>query len=362
MNSSWQSFLASRSAQIDDQGNARFPGAPREADCALVDLSDLGLIAVSGPEAQTFLQGQLTNDLIGLAPGESSLGSYCTPKGRMLSTFRIFKVDEAVYLQLPRTQAAATAQRLGMFLLRAKARIEDASDRFATIGVAGDCAPDLLARRFGAVPTGDNQWSRHTIGQARPATSDAANQPDAGDLIAMRVPGSVPRFVILAPPATLEDLWDDFAAHASVLNADYWALLDIRAGIPTIYRETSEAFVPQTANLDLLQGVSFKKGCYTGQEIIARMRYLGQVKRRLYRALVRAEDRPAPGAELYCATSTSAQATGRVVDARLNRDGDYELLAVVEIEAAEHGEVRLGGPEGPALVFSRPPYGFPPDA
>ncbi len=363
MNSSWQCFLAARSAQIDAEGTVRFAESPREADCALMDLSVLGLIAVSGPEAETFLQGQLTNEVIGLSSGQSLLGSYCNPKGRVLSTFRLFKLDETVYLQLPRTQVAATAQRLGKYLLRAKARIEDASDRFATIGVAGDCATNLLARHLDSVPTGDNQLSRQAIGQAQqPATTHSTNPPDSGDLVAIRVPGPVPRFAILAPPASLQGLWDGLAANASILNADYWALLDIRAGIPTVYPETSEAFVPQMANLDLLEGVSFKKGCYTGQEVVARMRYLGKLKRRMYRALVRAEERPAPGAELHCETSSSAQATGRVVDAQMNRDGDYELLVVVEIQAAEQGEVRLGGPAGPLVSFSKPPYGFPPDA
>ena len=227
-----------------------------------------------------------------------------------------------------------------MYLLRAKATIEDASDRLMAIGIAGDCAPSVLAESLAKIPTRDNEvaWS--------------------GQMILIRVPGTTPRFQVLGPASDLEQLWDRLAAHATVANSDYWALLDIRAGIPTVYPETSDAFVPQMANLQLLDGVSFKKGCYTGQEVVARMQYLGKLKRRMYLALVSAEIAPLPGDVLHCPSSTSEQASGRIVDARANANGDYELLAVVEIKAAESGDVRLG-PEGPLLSFKAPPYGFP---
>jgi len=244
-------------------------------------------------------------------------------------------------LQLPRPEVEATIKRLRMYLLRAKATIEDASDRCAILGIAGDCAPSLLASQLGRIPEQENELTSH------------------GELIAIRVPGPTPRFEVLAPPSSLKALWDHLAASASVVNADYSALLDIRAGIPTVYPQTSDAFVPQMANLQLLDGVSFKKGCYTGQEVVARMQHLGKLKRRMYRAQASAERLPLPGDELYCPSSTSGQATGRVVDARINSNGVYELLTVVEIEAAQKGEVRLGGPDGPLLSFSDPPYGFP---
>lgn len=369
MNNQWKAFLESRSARIDDEGRVRFPNAPVEAACALSDLSDLGLIAVTGPEAAQFLQGQLTNDVVGLQAGHSQLGSHCSPKGRMLACFRVIKLEDGIYLQLPRSKVEATVQRLRMYLLRAKARIEDASDRVAAIGIAGDCAPGLLAARFARLPDQDNEVTCQagpptgSAAAAQPATGSADPDADAsiagGDLILARIPGPVPRFEILGPPAALESVWDDLAATATLVDADYWALLDIRAGIPSVYPETSDAFVPQMANLELVDGVSFTKGCYTGQEVVARMRYLGKIKRRMYRAEVRSPEPPAPGSALHCPTSGSAQGTGRVVDARPNDRGGFELLVVVEIAAAEQGEVRLGGPEGPLLSFAPPPYGFP---
>jgi folate-binding protein YgfZ len=341
MNSRWKAFLESRSARIDEGGNVHFEDASAHAECALMDLSQLGLIAVSGPQAVDFLQGQLTSDVRELPAGRTQLSSHCSPKGRMLASFRLFKLDETVYLQLPRTKVESTLQRLRMYLLRTKAAMEDAGDRLAAIGIAGQCAPSLLASVAVEVPERDNGLVKN------------------GDLIAIGVPGSVPRFEILGPPPALEPLWDELASKASIADADLWALLDIRAGIPSIYPETSDAFVPQMANMQLLDAVSFKKGCYTGQEVVARMQYLGKLKRRMYRANVRSERPPEPGDELYCAASSSGQATGRIVDARANSTGGYELLAVVEIESAEKENVRLGGPEGPLLSFSDPPYGFP---
>jgi folate-binding protein YgfZ len=340
MNSQWKTFLESRSATIGQEPSVRFPDAPVEADCALMDLSTLGLIAVSGPEAASFLQGQLTNDVVELSADTSRLTSHCSPKGRMLALFRVFKLEDTLYLQLPRTLVEPMVQRLRMYLLRGYARVENASDRLATIAIAGDCAPSLLTSHLDAIPDQDNALTR------------------SGPVTTIRIPGTAPRFEILGPAPSMEDMWDALAAAGTVVNDDYWALLDIRAGIPSIYPQTSDAFVPQMANLQLVDGVSFKKGCYTGQEVVARMQYLGRLKRRMYRARIGAERPPSPGDALYCPSSSSEQATGRVVDARVNRDGDYELLVVVEIEAAEHGEVRLGGADGPLLSFSDPPYGF----
>lgn len=340
MNSQWKAFLESRHARIDAEENVRFPDAPVEADCALMDLSQLGVVAVAGPEAASFLQGQLTNDVLALSESTSQIGSHCSPKGRMLASFRLFRAEEAIYLQLPRPKVDAMVKRLRMYLLRTKATVEDASDRLGAIGIAGECAPSVLGSLLDAVPRQDNGLTR------------------SGDTIAIRVPGPAPRVEILGPPSAMEALWDGLAKEATLVNADFWALLDIRAGIPSVFPETSDAFLPQMANLQLLNGVSFKKGCYTGQEVVARMQYLGKLKRRMYRARVSADNPPLPGDTLHCPNSSSEQATGKIVDARMNIDGDYEVLAVAEIEAAENGEVRLDGPEGPLLSFSEPPYGF----
>jgi tRNA-modifying protein YgfZ len=138
-------------------------------------------------------------------------------------------------------------------------------------------------------------------------------------------------------------------------------LLDIRAGIPTIYDRTADAFVPQMANMQLIDGVSFNKGCYTGQEVVARMQYLGKLKRRMYLAEVESDTPPQPGDELFSTSTTSQQGSGSVVAASPLGGGRYEILAVVEVRSAESGEVRLSD-HGPVLQFKALPYPFPADA
>jgi hypothetical protein len=337
MNSQWKAHLLSRTAEIDAAGNVRFPAAPSAADCALMDLSTLGLIAVSGADATQFLQGQLTNDLGTLTPTRTQLSAHCSPKGRMLANFRVLRFGDLVYLQLPRSTAGALVKRLSMFVLRSKVTVEEASDRMVGIGLAGPCAPDLLAPELPGLPEDANGLALH------------------GEVAVMRIPGTPPRFQVLGPVDAVAPLWDRLAREATVVNADYWALLDIRAGLPTVYPQTADLFVPQMTNMQLIGGVSFTKGCYTGQEVVARMQYLGRLKRRMYIAEVQADEPPQPGAELYSESSTSEQAAGWVVDARISGPDRCALLAVVEIAAADTQDVRLG-PEGPSLTLREPPY------
>ena len=305
------------------------------AACALSDLSELGLIRVQGEDARRFLQGQLTNDIEKVDPATSQLSSYCSPKGRMLASFRIFERGGALYLLLPRERLEAILKRLQMFVLISKVTLEDASTELAVIELSGDCAADLLPLD---PPTGDN----------------AVREGDGFTLI--RIPGDRPRFQVIAPPELILALWEEAAQSATPTAFSAWKLLDIRAGIPSVWEATVEAFVPQMANLQAVQGVSFTKGCYTGQEIVARMQYLGKLKRRMYRVRVDSAQAPRPGDELYSPHSASGQGTGKVVSAAPAPEGGYEALVVIEIAAAESGEVHLGAPDGPALTFLDLPY------
>jgi folate-binding protein YgfZ len=172
----------------------------------------------------------------------------------------------------------------------------------------------------------------------------------------LRLPGPTPRFELLGPAAALIPLWQACEAQATPMDGNFWALQEIRAGIPTVYPETREAFVPQMANLQLIDGVSFTKGCYTGQEVVARMQYLGKLKRRMYLAHVRSDTPPRPGDELFAQGSASGQGAGKVVDAQAAGDG-YDLLAVIELESLSQGGVRLGE-NGPPLEILELPYEF----
>ena len=339
MNSEWQNFLKTQGAELAANGVARFP-QPASDDCVLFDLSHLGLVALEGADVDDFLQGQLTNDIRELTEAHSQLSSHCSAKGRMLASFRMIRRAGVVYMQMPSETMPIVLKRLGMFKLRAQVELTDASDRLMCIGLAGACAADLLHGATGQPPGLENGVVHH------------------GDITLVRMPGGIPRFEILGPAAALRDLWTRLAADgAAPANTERWNLLDIQAGVPTVYASTVEAFVPQMANMQLVDGVSFTKGCYTGQEVVARMQYLGKLKRRMYLAEVATDRCPAPGDELFAGASESGQGAGKVVGASATGDGHCELLAVVEIAAVDEGDVRLGE-GGPKLEFRDLPYGF----
>jgi folate-binding protein YgfZ len=309
-------------------------------DCAITDLSHLGLIRISGADARSFLQGQLTNDINAVSTGKSQLSSYCSPKGRMLGSFRIFQRDDALFVQIPQERLEPIRKRLAMFVLRSQVELVDVSADLARFGLSGDCAPDLLP----FVP------------------DDGQDTLTRDDITVLRLPGDRPRYEIIGPEARLAALWQAAAEKAQQTGPAFWALMDIRAGIPTVYDDTAEAFVPQMANLQLIDGVSFTKGCYTGQEVVARMQYLGKLKRRMYRARIDATEAPQPGTEVFSPSSESGQGAGRIVDSAPSPDGGFEVLAVLQISSAEADDLRLGDAEGPALELLPLPYAFPAEA
>jgi folate-binding protein YgfZ len=337
MNTTWQTFL-------DAQGAA--PGAPSdvplESECALCALNELGIIRVSGAQASDFLQSQVSNDLRELTATHTQLSSHCNAKGRMLCNFRVlFDGDDGYRLILPRERLAVLLPRLRLFVLRAQVELADLSDEQVCFGLLGTCMPAMLEARLGQpLPEADNdlmQWE---------------------DSHLMRIAGPLPRWLFVGSPASGMALWKLAQSGAASMGSDFWALQDIRAGLPTITAATSEALVPQMANLQLIDGLSFHKGCYTGQEVVARMQYLGKLKRRMYVAEVALDTPPAPGTPLHSPGSRSEQGAGLVVDARRNAAGGCELLAVAEIAAVERGDVTLAD-SGAPLSLQPPPYGFP---
>jgi len=330
MNERWQQFLASRPAPV------AFP------QCALADLSHLGLIRVSGADAQQFLQGQFSNDIRQVTAEQAQLNGWCTPKGRMLASLLVMQWREDYLLQLPLDTQPILLKKLPMYVLRSKVKIADAGDDLVRFGIAGPCAETLVAGQFGKSPAQD--WSAVVIEQG----------------YCVRLPSHSaehPRFQVVAEPEFAIACWLAAEAQARPAGADHWAWLDLRAGIPSVQAAISEEFVPQMANLDLINGVSFTKGCYTGQEVVARMKYLGKLKRRMRLAHVASDHRPAPGDELFAAGgTTSGQGAGKVVDARPAPNSGYDLLAVVENASFEAGDLRIGNAEGPRLEFLALPY------
>ncbi len=381
MNTDWNNFLQQAGAVITNgtgpeitAGRVWNFGQPAHELQALdngnilADVSHLGLIAVQGADAATFLQGQLTNDIRTVSVTCSQISAYCSPKGRMLACMRIFMREDIYYLSLPRDILNATLQRLRMFVLRAKVSLNDVSDTLVYVGYAGEHTAATLSATLGTLPKAPNEVV------------------SVNGLTLLRLPhreAHVARFGIIGDAGTVQSLWNTLAApgilpptalvhpctspapvrSAQPVGGNVWDLLDIRAGIPTVYTATRDAFVPQMANLDTIGGISFKKGCYTGQEIVARMHYLGTLKRRMMLAKIIAEVVPQPGDALYSLGASTAvgtmenrQSIGTIVAAQPAPQGGYEALAVVDIKSGAAGQIHLHTVTGPVLTFIPLPY------
>jgi tRNA-modifying protein YgfZ len=303
-------------------------------------LPHLGTLQFTGPGAIDFLQGQVSNDTRRLAAGSPLLAAYSSAQGRVIAVLHLLPHSSGVIALLPRDVLATTAERLRKFVLRAKVKIEDASDRFAVIGVRDTAA--LTAAGL-EVPDPRGYLEREGIGIARVEPAGSAT----------------PRFWLIreaAAPregaAPRQSATPRGPAHADIETA--WRLADIRAGLPSVYAATSEAFVAQMLNLDLLDGISFSKGCYTGQEIIARTQHLGRIKRRMYRLRLPAGDWSIGGS-----VSLADGRTGRLVEIA-RTEGHAEALAVLSLEpGASTQQDAAPGTAAAAQAVELPlPYAF----
>ncbi len=327
---------------MDQQGDFGGPrGAARLAEGFVAAISDLGQIALRGDDAASFLHSQLTNDVLHLGLDEARLAGYCSPKGRLLASFLMWRDAEAIYLQLPRAILPALQKRLQMFVLRAKVKLSDAGEeaqRAVLLGLGGAGAGALLGQWFDSLP-------------AQPmAKVDTA----AGTLIRLADAFGAPRYQWLLSAETAQAAWPVLSAKLAPVGNDAWHLSDIHAGIPQINAGTQEQFVPQMVNLELLGAVNFKKGCYPGQEIVARSQYLGKLKRRTALASIAAPN-AAAGNEVY-AGSDPGQPCGMVVNVAPNGAGGVDALVEMKLAALGGTTVHLGSASGVALQFLPMPY------
>ncbi len=345
MKHEWKEFLQNAGAEFEDDCVATFGNPERERRIAhtgdlFCDLSHFGIIAAYGEDVVEFLQSQFTNDINQVDNSHSQLSALCSPKGRMLCNFRIFRREHTYYLVLPYELLEAALSRLRMFVLRSRVTLEDASDALMGIGASGIKMIEHLSDIDGDLP----------------ANSDDAI--DNKDYTIIRVGGVVPRFEIYGLLEPMQKMWQALDVHATPVGADVWELLNIRAGIPVITAGSIDAYVPQMANLHLINGVSFSKGCYPGQEIVARMHYLGKLKRRMYRIGFGAQEAPATGTPLVTETSTESQDIGTILSAQKNPDGNYDALAVIQTKDAENSALKLGDANGPDVAVLDLPYSF----
>ena len=313
---------------------------PAEAAAALrgpvcSDLAELGVIAVAGDDAARFLHGQLTNDVEHLGADRLALNGYCTAKGRLLATFRMWRDEGTIRLLLPRELLPGVLRRLSMFALRAKVTMADESGGWRAWAVFGVGAEACL----------------RAMGAAIPATPGQCLQFDDARIARLHPSARVPdRFLVLVPAPAAEDLRSRLSpATAAGSGAFWWSEID--AGVPTVFAATQEKFVPQMINFEVVGGVSFSKGCYPGQEVVARSQYRGKLRRRMQ--LARCAAAAPAGADVFA--EGDREATGTVVMAASAPEGGFDLLLECTLEKAET-PLHLMAPDGPPLGLRALPY------
>ena len=336
MTHEWISFLASRGLAADGSSfGAVADELVAARDGAVVaPLTDLGLIRASGVDAAGFLHNLLTNDINGIAPDGARFAGLCTAKGRLLALLLIWREGDDYLLMLPREILPGILKKLSMYVLRSKVKLSDATAQRALIGVSP--APALY------VPAGTVAADLPRFGVAAVAGGQVIRLDDTRALLALN------------PEAAIAG-WAELTASARPVGLAAWQWLEIAAGQARVVAATQEAFVPQMLNMELpaVAGVSFSKGCYPGQEIVARTQYLGKIKRRAYRA--RLATAAPPGTHVY-APETGDQHCGAVVSVAPSPAGGFECLVCVQIGAMEAGEVRAGAVDGERLEFLPLPY------
>ena len=289
-------------------------------------LPHLGVIRVQGEEAAKFLQGQLTQDFVLLRPDQARLAAFCTAKGRMQASFTGFQwAPNDILLVCSRDILAPTLKRLSMFVLRAKAKLTDATAEFSLYGLAGDALAPLPASL-------NEPWSKADVGAAQ--------------AIAL-YPADGQRRALWVAPA------DQPAPAGPALATALWQWGEVRSGIATVTAPIVEAFVPQMLNYESVGGVNFKKGCYPGQEVVARSQFRGTLKRRAF--IVHCDSDLAAGQEVFHA-SDADQPCGTVAEAAKAPDGGWDAIVSMQVSAADEGRLTVASATGPALALLPLPY------
>jgi tRNA-modifying protein YgfZ len=280
-------------------------------------LTDWGVIRAAGADAASFLQGQLTQDVLGLDAHRATLAGWCSAKGRLMASFVVWRpAADDVLLACSADVLPAVLKRLSMFVLRAKCKLADASAEVPLHGLAGTAA---------------------TAGAWR------------------RIDG-----VIGLPPArgVARALFAGAAPALPALDANAWSWLEVASGVPRVVGATVEQFVPQMVNFEVVGGVNFQKGCYPGQEVVARSQYRGTVKRRAF--VFESAAAAAPAQEIFH-SGDRAQPAGMVANAA-SWSGRHLLLAEVKLAALDGGTLHLGAADGPLLTRADMPYAVPLEA
>ena len=311
------------------------------SNTTVCNTSHLSIIKIDGADAKAFLQGQFSNDVALLNDTDTQLNSYNSPKGRMYTAFRLCNFDSSYYMILPKEVTEAVLKRLKMFIMRSNVTLEDISDHWKTLGVSGTEMNDALESQNVTLPENINQSTQ------------------CGKKFLINLSSDTPRALFIGPESEIVDTRIALKEKYPLTESEHWLRLDIHAGIPNIYANTMESFVAQMINFQLIDGVSFTKGCYPGQEVVARMHYLGKLKKRMHRVTL--DSSAKPDDKIYDASGDNEQSVGQIVDAQENENGGFDALAVLQVKAADANKLKLGSLEGEDISLETLPYSFPAD-
>ncbi len=332
MHETWYSFLLNQSAVIEEglvTGFANEATGNSGAENYLCDLSQLDVLRISGGDASDFLHGQFTSDVAALAQDHYQLSSWCNIKGRVIAVFILYRASDCFYLLLEREMTEQVSKRLGMFVLRSDVKIELVSDELVRLGLGGDEA--------------------HRDFQSQ---LQAARDNEPG--IVLNLEDQPARSLVLCTAAQAEALWLELSQGAQAVSSVRWLEQDIHAGLPWPGKQGSEEFLPQSLNLDLLDGLSYSKGCYPGQEIISRMHFRGKLKQRMQLARVAGDTLPQIGTHVY--TLESDKQCGSVVRACETGEKQYLMLLTLDIFEDASPDIFLGDKQGPEVELLDLPY------
>jgi len=332
MQDDWRAFQLATGAHLDDD-TVRDYGKP-ELELAAIDanvitdLSFLNVLRITGKDATDFLHGQFTSDIAQLGSGAAQFSAWCNPKGQVAANFIITRHGDEYLLLLPHELKGAFLKRLRLYILRAAVTVEDCESSQQCIGV------------------------RYVLPENASCLRDRTVFED--NLVTLPVPGTQDRWIHFGAVPVLIELWQRHAAQCTAVGSHVWHLFDILAGLPWIMAATSETCLPQLLNLDELGGLSYRKGCFPGQEIIARLHYRGKIGHRMFLARLDTATPIQPGVRIHAVNTPHA--VGMVINSVTHpRQGLYALVTL-EIDHVNPDQLRLADSTARFTVVSPPAY------
>jgi tRNA-modifying protein YgfZ len=336
MHDDWQAFLTRQSAVFDNGRVLNFGNQKEELSHALddnviCDLSQFDVLEIGGKDAGDFLHGQLSSDVESLGVNEMQLSSWCNIKGRVVASFLLYRQTQGFLVLIEKEMTEYFSKRLQMFIMRADVYLKNLSEEKIRIGIRGEALHAHLEQY---------------------AETNSLHE----SLITVPLIDERSRSIVLVDIKHAPALWESLSRDALALGCEYWSLFDIQAGLAWIGKTGTEEFLPQSLNLDLIGALSFDKGCYPGQEIIARMHFRGKLKQRLYIGSASLETPPAASIKLFAENVN--QHVGLLVNSGMQSSGLCLMLLVLDLAFAESEKIYLGAEDGPPIRVSPPAYGL----